>query len=537
MSESQSVDRAQLSSQAEAMKPVLEKVYSQLRQFANDGDRDWYISLVYERRATASARANNKKTALDEDLNEGLVLRVYDGSTMYEEACDQMGESELLAKAERLAGRVMVNSVEGGDSLRPYSSPSWSDRLQAELDPEITSQIPQDVDSETWVNFGTRWGQGYWGSSAEILQHAQSVLSELSQRHDDLPDSSSAKGAQMLTSIVSSEVVEYLFVDESVKMAQTLTRDRVVAFALKDGQRGVVIKGGLGGLETTRLMESDYEEVFDNLQMVMDSEPLKPGRYKLLMHPAISGVFAHEAFGHTQEGDTWARGRSKAKMLFENKIKVGNEHSNILNNPAVFKNGNDDFAGWGSYYFDEEGWLAQSNYLVKDGVLQAPMTNLTSSLRLNVPRTANGKRESWTNAIYTRQTNTYFEEGDLTFDELLGKIDYGFLATVPYGGMEDPKGMGIQVGIQFLQEVQDGKLTGKVFKGPAGGSIQMTGYVPDYLNAIMGKTKIDAFENHQGEEEPTHPWNEAGGCGKYHKESVVAGCGGPYMLVDDVLLG
>jgi hypothetical protein len=34
-----------------------------------------------------------------------------------------------------------------------------------------------------------------------------------------------------------------------------------------------------------------------------------------------------------------------------------------------------------------------------------------------------------------------------------------------------------------------------------------------------------------------HPWNDAGGCGKYHKEFVFAGCGGPYMLLDQVILG
>ena len=57
--------------------------------------------------------------------------------------------------------------------------------------------------------------------------------------------------------------------------------------------------------------------------------------------------------------------------------------------------------------------------------------------------------------------------------------------------MEDPKGMGIQVGISYLQEVKGGKLTGRVFKGPAGGDIQMTGYTPDVLNQIVAKSKIE----------------------------------------------
>src|SRR5690606_35391999 len=125
---------------------------------------------------------------------------------------------------------------------------------------------------------------------------------------------------------------------------------------------------------------------------------------------SITGVFAHEAFGHSQEADTWARGRSIAKDLYENQTRVGNDHATILNNPASFQNGPEDFAAWGSYFFDEEGWFAEKQVLVAKGWLKAPMTNLTSAIRLGVPRKANGKREAWTNGVYTRQTNTYFSE-------------------------------------------------------------------------------------------------------------------------------
>lgn len=526
------VTRAKLSQEVESMKPVVEQVHSELKSGSKP---EWYVSVVYERRQSTTAQANTMKVALDEDLNEGIVMRVYDGLTMFEEACDDLDLSSLKQKAKALTERAKANGIQS-EAPRFYQSPSWAERLKVDLDSEITSQIPSGANADSWVHFGTRWEKGYWTKDSEMLDAAKGFFKTLKEKDESLPEDNAGKGAQMHTGVISAAMIQFLFMDDAVKMSQTLTRDRAVALAVKNGQRGIVIKGGLGGLETTELFDHDYDEVFENLQMVLDSEPLKPGRYKVLMHPAISGVFAHEAFGHTQEGDTWARGRSKAKMLYEKKIPVGNKNSNIINNPAAFKNGNDSFASWGSYFFDEEGWLASKNYLVKDGILQAPMTNLTSSLRLGVPRTANGKRESWTNGMYTRQTNTYFEEGDLSFNELISKVDYGFLATFPYGGMEDPKGMGIQVGIQFLQEIKDGKLTGKTFKGPAGGSIQMTGYVPDYLNSIVGKTKIDAFEKY-GDDNPEHPWNEAGGCGKYHKESVVAGCGGPYMLVENVLLG
>ena len=89
--------------------------------------------------------------------------------------------------------------------------------------------------------------------------------------------------------------------------------------------------------------------------------------------------------------------------------------------------------------------------------------------------------------------------------------------------------------MQYLEEIRDGELTGQTFKAPNGGAVQMTGSVQEYLENILGRSKIDAFS--EGPDESVHPWNELGGCGKYHKEFVEAGCGGPFLLVDKVLLG
>ena len=293
-------------------------------------------------------------------------------------------------------------------------------------------------------------------------------------------------------------------------------------------------------METAEVVDGDLEQMLTDLAGLKNAQRLEPGRYKLLMGPALTGVLAHEAFGHSQEGDTCARGRSKAwEIHLEHKDgvgeKVGNEFATILNNPAIFKNGDKPWAAWGSYFFDEEGWLASEQVLLDRGTLKAPMTNLTAALRLGVPRTANGKRESWAHGVYTRQTNTYFSAGQSTLSELISKIDYGFLATDAAGGMEDPKGMGIQVGLAFLKEIKDGKFTGRVFKGPAGGDVQLTGYVPEVLGSIIGKSKIEAEA--EGADNAEHPFNDVDGCGKYHKEFVEAGCGGPYLLLDNAILG
>ncbi|MCB0422236.1 MAG: TldD/PmbA family protein, partial [Bdellovibrionales bacterium] len=424
---------------------------------------------------------------------------------------------------------------EPSQGSRPYHPPTWKQRLEGHLDPLITEQVPEGVTSDTWVHFSNIVREQMFPSNREAMKFAKTQYERLMAYKNSLEENHLAKSPDYQMLLLSLQRDDFLYMDSEARMSQSLLRNRIVAAVLKGGDQSYHLGGGVGGLETLQLQDDDIDKVFGDLESMLKAEKLKPGRYKVLMAPAITGVFAHEAFGHSQEADTWARNRSKARELYESQEKVGNEHATILNNPAIYKNGTDDFAAWGSYFFDEEGWLAQEQYLVKEGRLQPPMTNLTSALRLGVPRTANGKRESWSHAIYSRQTNTYFSAGTSTFKELMEQMDYGFLARNCNGGMEDPKGMGIQVGMAFIEEVKNGQLTGRTFKAPNGGAVQLTGYVPDYLNSILGKSKIEAFSDQPDKEQ--HPWNEVGGCGKYHKELVNAGCGGTYILVDNCLLG
>ena len=108
-------------------------------------------------------------------------------------------------------------------------------------------------------------------------------------------------------------------------------------------------------------------------------------------------------------------------------------------------------------------------------------------------------------------TNTYFETGSSTREEMIASIEYGFLLENPSSGMEDPKNWGIQCMVNIAREIKDGKLTGRIFS-----PIVLTGYVPDLLKSVsmMG----DSAE-----------LSGSGYCGKGYKEWVKVSDGGPYM--------
>ena len=494
----------------------------------------WYASVYLERRASQTFSANLKQTQVSDQISMGAVLRIYNGYTLFEQATDDLETESLKSQALKFAERVAHTAPAKGANMRIYTPDSWQTRLKSKLDPELSLQIPENPTAKTPVHFGIQFSRDPKAFSTEsYLTRLKGIV----ERFRFLAPQCGLT-AEDLSFIVARESFseeEAIFIDRETNMSQTLYRIALTMIAMSGAERGAKRMGGLGGLETTDYTDKDLMEILKNLKDVKTAERLKPGKYRVLFGPVVTGVLAHEAFGHAQEADTCARGRSKAWELHKTGELVGNLHATILNNPAVFQNGDQPCAAWGSYFFDEEGWLSREQVLLDQGKLTAPMTNLTSALRLGIPRSANGKRESWSNGVYTRQTNTYFSAGDQTLDELMAKIDYGFVGTEAAGGMEDPKGMGIQVGVQFLREVKDGKFTGKVFKGPAGGDIQLTGYVPDVLNSILGKSKIEF--NSKSPDKVKYPFNDAGGCGKYHKEFVFAGCGGPYLLLDQAILG
>jgi len=495
---------------------------------------DWYGSIYFERKTHRSVAVHFKETQVGDSLSAGVVFRIYDGFTLHEWATDQFDLEYLRREVHGFVKRVESRAAPSGITPRFYQAPTWSERVKQLSEREILDQLPALFDRALPVHFGIRYQKDPRAHSVEesvaSLKRILKKMRSFAEKHGiSESDFSFAVARHSLTD------EESIFLDSQVGLSQRLPRVAVTLVGMSGANRAIHRVGGLGGLEVLDVQDRDIERLIEELKALRSAQRLDPGRYRVLFGPELSGVIAHEAFGHSQEGDTCARGRSKAWELYQTQARVGNQHATILNNPAVFQNGDRSHGAWGSHFFDEEGWLASAQVLLKEGILQAPMTHLTSAIRLGIPRTANGKRESWSSGVYTRQTNTYFSPGSYTLQELIEKLGNGYIATQSAGGMEDPKGMGIQVGIAWLQEVKDGKLTGRVFRGPAGGDVQFTGYVPDVLQSIVAKSKIDSETLEL--DQSRFPLNDAGGCGKYHKEYVHAGCGGPWMLFDEVMLG
>ena len=298
------------------------------------------------------------------------------------------------------------------------------------------------------------------------------------------------------------------------KMFLTKNRDLRQSYVYSEGMVAAVVSdggrvredyrsvSGIKGPELFDEMEGLLPGVVDGAVELLKAEAIEPGEYEIVTSPEVTGLIAHEAFGHGVEMDMFVKHRALGADYIGKRVASDNVtmHEGALCAENVT-----------SYFFDDEGVMAGDVTEIEKGILKSGICDSLAAVRLGVKPTGNGKRENYAHKVYTRMTNTMFDSGKYSKDEMIASVKYGYLLEGMQSGMEDPKHWGIQCIIQKGREIKDGRLTGRVVA-----PVIMTGYVPELLgNITMCSTDREVFGS--------------GGCGKGHKEWVKVADGGPYL--------
>ncbi len=255
-----------------------------------------------------------------------------------------------------------------------------------------------------------------------------------------------------------------------------------------------------GGAELLEQMDSHISYACRCAIDLLDSVVPTPGTYDVICMPDVTGLIAHEAFGHGVEMDMFVKDRALARKYIGQSIasSIVTMHDNALSCMEC-----------GSYFFDDEGTLSSDTIIIENGILKNGISDLQSANRLKTIPTGNGRRESYERKAYTRMTNTYFEQGSDRLEDMIASIENGILLENAASGMEDPKNWGIQCMVNLGREIKNGKLTGKIFS-----PVCLSGYVPDLLTSIsMISNELQI--------------SGCGCCGKGYKEWVKVSDGGP----------
>ncbi len=441
-----------------------------------------YASILAADTSSKIFQVSKRGTAVAEDAllsTRGYVIKVYDGKGYAEYSFNHLEETDL--------DNILIKIRK---SLIPLSS--------ALPDCIVESRYNSIPDEPMTLLKSTEYEEDPVSYGDQAIVEKLTSISEKGRAYDERIVDCSAS--------INYKYIHKLFLSKNKDLEQNIlwTCGSIVALASKGEEIKDYYKSFscLGGTELLDQMTDCANLCCKNAIELLDSSPITPGLYDCVCTPEVTGMIVHEAFGHGVEMDMFVKDRALAKQY------IGEYVASPL---VTMHDGASAAKEAATFFFDDEGTLAHDTVIIEKGILKQGISDAQSAMHLNTLPTGNGRRESFERKTYTRMTNTYFEGGKDTVEDMIASISYGFLLDNPSSGMEDPKNWGIQCMVNIAREIKDGKLTGKIFS-----PIVLTGYVPDLLKSISMMS--DTIELGGG-----------GFCGKGYKEWVKVSDGGPYM--------
>ena len=436
-----------------------------------------YVSVLATDVSGLSYAVNRKTSSINEfrDSERGFVVRVYCNGGYSEYSFNRLDNVKETAQQ-------IITALNAQSSVLESSAKLKTPLLEEE---EAEGEFAGEVSEEF-----------YRPDNEKILA-----------RMKRLRDKGMAKEHVVNCSVnYSMQLVNKMFISPSRNLIQAWGVSYVscVMVLNKDGDTQFTNFGDTGwqGSEIIDKQAAKMDQAYEDVIKMFDAPNITPGEYEVICTPAAAGLIAHEAFGHGVEMDMFVKNRAIAREHMGEKLA-----STITN----MYDGARGVRQTASYFFDDEGTLAQKTQIIDKGYLVSGICDALSAARLGVKPTGNGRRESFERKVYTRMTNTYFGTQANSLEEMIKSVKYGFLVDGVDSGMEDPKHWGIQCILSRAKEIRNGRLTGKIFT-----PVVLTGYVPDLLSNIsMVGTDIELDGN--------------GHCGKGYKEWVIVSDGGPYL--------
>ncbi|EQD72557.1 peptidase U62 modulator of DNA gyrase, partial [mine drainage metagenome] len=143
-------------------------------------------------------------------------------------------------------------------------------------------------------------------------------------------------------------------------------------------------KGGVGGVERLDfLTEANVKEVAESARALLTAPAPPSGVVPVVLDPGVTGIFAHESFGHGTEADQFVRDRSYLKPILGQ--TVGPDFLTIVDNGAYP-------GGWGSIYFDDEGHYGQRTVLIDKGTFVGALHDRETAAAMHATPTGNTRR-------------------------------------------------------------------------------------------------------------------------------------------------
>jgi predicted Zn-dependent protease len=188
------------------------------------------------------------------------------------------------------------------------------------------------------------------------------------------------------------------------------------------------------------------------------------GKMDLLLMPSQMMLQIHESIGHPLELDRILgdernfAGTSFVTLDMFGHYQYGSELLNVSFDPTL----NEEFS---TYCWDDDGSLAEKQFVIQDGLLARPLGGLISQARSGLSGVAASRACSWNRPPVDRIANLNIEPGASTLKEMVGTVERGVLMDTNTSWSIDDSRNKFQFGCEYGQLIENGELKG-VIKNP-----------------------------------------------------------------------
>lgn len=181
----------------------------------------------------------------------------------------------------------------------------------------------------------------------------------------------------------------------------------------------------------------------------------------VLLNQELAGVFAHEAVGHASEADLVLEGDS----ILENRIgeQIASPLITIIDDPTLHE--------FGYYPFDAEGAQSRRTEIIRDGIFNSYLHSRETAAKLG-GTPGNCRAQGYFMPV-VRMSNTFIDNGDARFEEMLEEVRNGMYLIGSRGGQVNTgegifqfnaeKGYMIKNG-ELTELIRDVSLSGKILE-------------------------------------------------------------------------
>ncbi|RDE16265.1 MAG: TldD/PmbA family protein, partial [Candidatus Thorarchaeota archaeon] len=452
-----------------------------------------YVEARYVReRAKGVGYRNGELLSGGQEPSSGIGVRLLVGGSMGFGSFDRM-EKQLAEDAVRAAFRMAKNAkrkkkIELGKSVSNRAS--WSVKAKQPL---------EDIGVDTMM------------ATAEELNKQMAGLSYYTLM------------------LMPTKIEKYLVTSEGTEITADTSFTRVFVLLTAEGKNGseqrikdLTRSGGWEAFKESKLADVVADQV-SHLKRAAEEAQKVP---ELLDQPVdmivgseVAGIISHENVGHPSEGDRiMGREGAQAGESFWRDLKIeesriGSTVVNVSDDPTIPQTS-------GFYLYDDEGVKARKRRLIKNGIANEPLLNREFGLRFGKESNGAARSSSYNREPIIRMSNTFFEPGDLTFEELIEDVKLGvYMKSFQEWNIDDRRFQSKYTGSEAYL-IRNGELTDTMVRRPV---LETTSV--GLLSAIDGVSKEFVLDF-------------AGTCGKGDPmQGVPVYAGGPHIRIRNVRLG